>query len=926
MGVEEVLRAFDTSPNGLSSEEASRRAINFGPNELPKPPKDPLWKKFVRQFKDLIVVVLLVSAVVSAVVGVAEGEGASDTIVIVTILLLNATIGTYQEAKAEKAVESLSEMAADKVRVLRDGGEVELPTRELIPGDIVFVEAGDRVPADGRIVTSMNLKVEEGALTGESVPVEKGPEPVNDPKAALADRRDVVYSGTTVSYGKATVVVTATGPRTEIGKIADLLAQTEETETPLSKSLAKVGKQLTGIILVVCAVVFVVSIAAKGAELGLRGATVEAVLVAISLAVAAVPEGLPAIVTTTLSLGAIRLAERNAIVKNLRAVETLGCTTVICSDKTGTLTKNEMTVRRVFTTGRLFDVTGTGYLPAGEIQKHGLRVDRESAGEALLMTIKVGALCNTSRLFLDEEGRWSVAGDPTEGALLVLADKTFFKVEELRAAEPQVWEFPFDSKRKLMTTGHRVGDRVFLYTKGAPEKLMVACDKIHEKRGAVVPMTAQHRDLIRHVIDGLSKQALRCLGMAYRELPGDVDLDSREPTAWESGLTWAGMVAMIDPARDEAKEAIRKCRKAGIRVKMITGDYEVTAHAIAQELGIAEPGEPYLTGSDIDSASRDQLREVKVFARASPENKITIVDALQEDREVVAMTGDGVNDAPALKKADVGVGMGITGTDVSLEAADLVLADDNFATIVAAVEEGRAIYANMKKFIQFLTSSNVGEILIIFVGLLVFGSTPLVATQILWINLVTDGFPAIALGFEPADADIMDRPPRDPNHPIIDREMKKTILLVGVVMMATTLGAFAITRHINVAKLSAEVAAGGLALTQAEIAEIAVHRANAVAFCTTVVLQMVNVLNCRTEGSLFAMKDKFRNPTLIFAILLSLGLQFAVVYTPGLNEVFHVAPMLASDRPVLVWGDWLVIGAMSLVLLLAVEVEKRVSK
>ncbi|MHA1733226.1 MAG: cation-translocating P-type ATPase [Promethearchaeota archaeon] len=923
MSTDEVLRELETSSDGLPQTEAEARLLRYGPNELPKPEKEPVWKKFLRQFTDLIVIVLVVAAVVSAVVGVLEGEGMSDTIVIVIILLLNATIGTYQEVKAEKAVESLQTLEQHQVRTKRDGEEKLVEGKKLVPGDVIFIEAGDTIPADGRILTSMNLKVEEGALTGESVPVEKDSRPLPDPEITLADRHDMVYSGTSVSYGKAEVIVTGTGLHTEIGKIATMLAETEETTTPLAKSLDKVGKQLTQVILVVCAAVFLISILRALDQV--QEAVVEALLVAISLAVAAIPEGLPAIVTTTLSLGTIKLAERNSIVKNLKAVETLGCTTYICSDKTGTLTRNEMTVKKIYTRKRLYDVTGSGYAPQGEIQKHGITV--EAPKDALRMTIKVGAMCNTAKLLQNEEGYWEVAGDPTEGALLTLAEKSYFSLKELKEKEPQVWEYPFDSKRKLMSTAHETGGKVMFYTKGAPERLVERCAKFHDRTG-LVDTTEKHRELLRKVVTGLSKQALRCLGMAYKELPAGTDFSSKDPDEWEQDLVWAGLVAMMDPPRDEAKDAIKLCKKAGIKVKMITGDYEVTASAIAQELGMIEPGEPYLTGTQIDGATDEELREVKVFARASPENKIRIVNALQKVNEVVAMTGDGVNDAPALKQADVGVGMGITGTDVSKEAADIVLADDNFATIVAAVEEGRAIYANMKKFIQFLISSNVGEILIIFVGLLLFDHAPLLATQILWINLVTDGFPAIALGFEPPDPDIMERPPRDPERPLVDKPMWKNILLVGITMMVATLGAFALTYSINIQNLESILSSDPNAFdaylkagqtAQDFVVEVATHRATAVAFTACVILQMLNVLNCRTEGSVFKINN-LRNPLLMFAVLLSTGLQFMVIYTPGLNGVFHVAPLL--DRPVLVWGDWLVIFLFSLSLLVAVEVQK----
>lgn len=918
---EEVLSALDSSKDGLSDAEARARLDKFGPNALPPPEREPIWKKFVNQFKELIVIVLVIAAVISGVIGVVEGEGVSDTIVIVIILLLNAFIGTYQEVKAEKAVESLSSMTTEEVRVIREGKPELVDTKELVPGDIVFIEMGAHVPADGRVIEGMNLKIEEGALTGESVPVEKSAKTIQDPSTTLADRHNMVYSGTNTSYGKGRFVVTGTGLRTEIGKIATLLSQTEAKQTPLAKSLDKVGKQLTKVILAVCASVFVIFLLREGIE-GL----LDAILVAVSLAVAAIPEGLPAIVTTTLSLGTIKLAQRNSIVKNLKAIETLGCTTYICSDKTGTLTKNEMTVKKILTHKRLYDVTGTGYAPVGEIQKHALTIPVEEAKEGLLKTIQCGALCNTAQLFQNKDGYWEIAGDPTEGALLTLAQKSYFDLEELNEAQPQVWEYPFDSDRKLMSTAHEVDGKIMFYTKGAPERLIERCSQYWDRK-KIVDTTEKHRDLLRRVVTGLSKHALRCLGMAYKELPADTDFDSKDSDEWEQDLTWAGLVAMIDPARDEAKEAIRRCKAAGIKVKMITGDYEITAAAIAQELGMIDAGEKYLTGNQIDEAPDEELREVKVFARASPENKIRIVNALQDVDEVVAMTGDGVNDAPALKQADVGVGMGITGTDVSKEAADIVLADDNFATIVAAVEEGRAIYANMKKFIQFLISSNVGEILIIFVGLLIFEHAPLLATQILWINLVTDGFPAIALGFEPADPDIMDRDPRDPHHPIVDKEMWTNIIIVGLVMMATTLGAFAITQYINIQNLTAAVNAGTLSLNPPAgmsesnyIIEIAQHRATAVAFTVTVMLQLINVLNCRTEGSIFKIKNS-RNPLLIMAILLSIGLQFMVLYTPGLNAIFHVEP-LVEGHEILVWGDWLVVGVLSILLLVAVEIQK----
>jgi P-type Ca2+ transporter type 2C len=891
---EEVAKALGTDLHrGLTSEDAAARLSQYGRNELTAEAAVPAWRRFLSQFKDVLVILLLVATSVSAALWVYERDSALpyEAIAIFAIVLLNAAMGFIQESRAEAAVTALRAMSASEAHVIRDGERRSVPAAELVPGDLVLVEQGDTIPADARIVESTALQTAEAALTGESLPVSKDSAPIGA-GAPLADRDNMIFSGTAATYGRGTAVVTATGMQTEVGRIAGLLRETPTEQTPLQRELDRTGKVL-GLVVVVIAVVMIATIIFAEDIHGIA-AIVDVLILGVALAVAAVPEGLPAIVTAVLSIGVQRMARRNAIVRHLSAVETLGSASVIASDKTGTLTRNEMTVRVVITASGRFTFSGTGYAPEGEVRREdGDAIDGPLRFE-LERALAAADRANNSSI-REEDGRWIVEGDPTEGALIVAARKAGLRAEVLDTRLPRVAEVPFSSERKLMSTLHRDkerGDKEVVFSKGAPGVVLARCSRelVGEEPRQLTP---ERRDAINKINEELAGQSLRTIGVAIRRLFEDLPITKEKSieASVEQDLVFAGLIGMIDPPRAEASKAVARAREAGIRPLMITGDHPRTASVIARELGISADGRA-ITGIELDALSDEDLArtvlEVSVYARVNPNHKLRIVRALQTDRAIVAMTGDGVNDAPALKAADIGIAMGITGTDVSREAADIVLADDNFASIVAAVEEGRAIFANIRSFLRYLLSSNIGEVLTMFFGV-VFADKlglptekgavvlPLLATQLLWINLVTDGAPALALGIDPAEEDLMRQPPRPNGEPVITGEMWRGIFFTGVVMAAVTL-----------LMLDASLA-GGLVNGRSDL-----RYAHTMAFNTLTLAQLFNVFNSRSDQrSAFA--RLFSNQWVWAAIGLSLALQLVVLYVPAMQQAFGTVGLGASD-------------------------------
>ena len=878
---------------GLTDEDARARLERFGRNELAAEKPVPSWRRFLAQFQDVLVILLLVATAISAGLWAFERDAPLpyEAIAILAVVLLNATMGYVQETRAEAAVAALRAMSAADATVIRSGEPRTVGATEIVPGDIIVVEEGDTIPADARVVESAALQTAEAALTGESLPVSKNTAPIAE-DVPLGDRGNMIFSGTAATYGHGRAIVTATGMHTEMGRIAGLMKQTPDEATPLQRELDRTGKIL-GLVVIAIAVVMIVTIIIVEDVHGVA-ALFDVLILGVALAVAAVPEGLPAVVTAVLSIGVQRMARRNAIVRHLAAVETLGSATVIASDKTGTLTKNEMTVRVAVTASGRVTFEGSGYSPEGFVRSDGggpiegaLRVEIERA-------LAVADRANNATV-QQRDGRWTVQGDPTEGALLVAARKCGLSSADLDERLPRVGEVPFSSERKLMSTIHRDTGQEhagIVFTKGAPDVLLARCafEVFGDGRR---PLTGPRRDEILRVNESLAGEALRTLGVAARWLEEDAlaEHTARPDERVEQGLVFAGLIGMIDPPRAEAKDAVARARGAGIRPLMITGDHPRTAAVIAQELGISSDGRA-ITGAELDAlppeAGQRTVAAVSVYARVNPEHKLRIVDALQRAGAVVAMTGDGVNDAPALKKADIGIAMGITGTDVSKEAADMVLADDNFATIVAAVEEGRAIFANIRKFLRYLLSSNIGEVMTMFFGVVLsrqIGLTsagsgvvlPLAATQILWINLVTDGAPALALGVDPPDDGLMLQPPRPPGEGVLTAQMWRGILLVGVVMAVGTL-------YVLDASLPGGLIEGDGTLPYAQT----------MAFTTLMLFQLFNVLNARSDvRSAFA--GLFSNPWLWGAVAASLALQAAVVYLPFLQRAFGTVPLSGAD-------------------------------
>jgi len=807
---QEVLKHFSSEINGLGEGEAQKRLAQYGPNEIARKREISLARIFLSQFNSFIVYILVAAVIISLIL-----HEYIDSAVIIAILIVNAVLGFFQEYRAEKAIESLKKMAALQATVVRDGKKKRINTNKLVPGDVIAFESGDRIPADARIIEGYLLEVMESSLTGESLSVRKDSTPIDD-TSTLGDMKNMLFAGTNVTSGSGRAVVVRTGMETEMGKIAESIDSVEDDETPLQKRLDILGRKLGMLTLIICGIIIVFGIF-KG------GNILEMIMVGVSLAVAAVPEGLPIVVTIALALGVKRMVRHNALVKRLHSVETLGCTTVICTDKTGTLTRNEMTVTKLYVNDTIVDITGTGYGTSGEFFSSGEKIDPLPA-ELLL---SIGALNNDAALSEKE----SIIGDPTEGCLIVSAAKAGLRKSILNDKFPRVNEIPFDSERKRKSTVHRTKEGFFMYTKGAPDMVINLCSKIVAD-GKVSPLTDEAKNMIIETNKKFASQALRVLAFAYKPLASGKDIDKSD----ENDLIFVGLQGMIDPPRDEVRSAIEKCRNAGIRSIMITGDYALTAQAIAHQLGIEGDA---VTGEELTG-------------------------------EVVAMSGDGINDAPALKEADIGIAMGITGTDVTKETADMVLLDDKFTSIVNAVEQGRGIYENIKKFVNYLLSSNLGEVLILFIAMIIgFKDSsgaivmPLLATQILWLNLITDGLPAVALGVDPIRKGIMDVPPRNPDEPIITKNMATNIIIISVLMAAGVL--FIFNRFLPEGDTIART----------------------IAFTSIVMLEMVRVTMIRSQYKL----PFFSNMYLIGAVILSVLLQVAVVYVPVMNIIFKTTAL-----------------------------------
>ncbi len=871
--VEDTAGILNTSAaSGLSANEARARFLKFGANQLQEKKGVSPFSIFLEQFKNIIVWILIGAALVSGFL-----QEWIDALAIIAIVILNAILGFVQEYRAEKSLAALKKLSSPSSKVIRDGRLEIIPSSELVPGDLVELEAGDSMPADSRLVwVSSNFNAQEASLTGESSPVAKTVHALGEKEIPLADRANMVYMGTSVASGKAKALVAYTGMKTELGKIAGMVQAIGRETTPLQKKIEEFGRWIVYLCFALVALVFLLE--------WLRGGKImDVFLTAVSLAVAAIPEGLPAVVTIALALGVHRMVRRNALIRKLPSVETLGCTTVICSDKTGTLTKNEMTVQKLFTGGRLFDVTGIGYAPKGEFLLGKERVD--VAGYPDMKTLlRCGVLCNGAEL-VEKSGAYIIMGDPTEGALLTAAGKAGMVKKELENEFGFVDEIPFDSNRKKMTIIRQSAGRTTAFIKGAPDVLLNDCVNI-EENGAVRKLTAGDRELVAKTNDRLAGEAMRVLAVACREL--EAGGGKYEADAVERGLTFVGLVAMIDPPREEVKEAMRECRNAGIKAVMITGDHKNTAVAIAKSLGFFESDSLALSGEELDGLSDEALynevKRVSVYARVSPEHKLRVVRAWRRHGEIVAMTGDGVNDAPAVKEADIGVAMGITGTDVTKEVSDMVITDDNFASIVSAVEEGRGIYSNIKKFIHYLLSCNAGEILVMLISSLAGLPVPLLPIHILWVNLVTDGLPALALGVDPVEPDIMKKAPRKTTEKVVTKDRALLMLIQGLFIAVCTLAAFIFVLFVE---------------------KEGIVRARTAAFIVLACSQLFHAFNCRSMTESLFKIGIMTNKKLIAATGISFILQMAAVYLPFAQKIFKTE----SLGPV----DWIfVIGVSSL--------------
>ena len=889
MSPQDVLELLETVPDGLSSIHAQERLERFGPNELTPGKKISPLLIFLRQFGNLLIAILIAATIISFILG-----ESLDAYVILIIVLACAVLGFVQEYRAERAAAALQKMAAPEATVIRDGREQVIPARDVVPGDILALHTGDRVAADGRLLEQFNLMADEAVLTGESTAVSKDVAPLPSPDTAIADRRCLIFGGTVITYGRGLAVVTATGMDTEFGRIAGLLEEVATERTPLEKRMHTIGRVLSFICLVVAGGATILGV--------FRGyGWLEMLIWGISLAVAAVPEALPAVVTGALAIGTTRMARRHAIVKRLPAVETMGCTTVICTDKTGTLTKNEMTVRRVFLEGLDLEVSGSGYEPVGTFSVQGEEM-APAASPVLEFAARISMLCNDASLE-ESAGAWRVLGDPTEGALLVLGRKAGLDPQNLKREYPRVAEVPFSSDRKRMSTIHRDADAFLMCLKGAPESLLSHCQRVLTSEGEK-SLTSQEQQQIMVRAGNMAAEAFRLLGLAYRRLE---EVPELTPQAEEADLVWVGLVGLIDPPRPEARDAVARCYQAGIRVIMVTGDHPDTARAVAREVGLIS-GEHndhrVLSGHDLnimgDQELREAMAEVAVFARVAPDHKLRLVDLLKAQGEVVAMTGDGVNDAPALKRADIGVAMGITGTEVTKETAAMILADDNFATLVAAVEEGRAIYDNIKKYLIFLLSCNLAEILVLTGAFFIGMPMPLIALQILWVNLTTDGLPALALGVDPPAPDTMSRPPRPPQEGVFTGAVTGLLAVISLYLTLVLIPLFAYYYYGN---------PWGLKGSEQVLIE-----AQTMVFITLVLAELVNVFNCRSDHlSLFSV-GIFANKFLIASALVSLAMMVAVIEWDPLAALFHTTPLR--------WRDWLLAAALALLIVPVVEAAK----
>ena len=870
--VNEVEQKLGTDlKKGLSSDEVVKRQEKYGFNELKAAKKKTLLQRFLDQFKDFSIIVLIIAAIVSGAVGIANGEGVTDTIIIMIVVIVNAIIGVSQEAKAEKSLEALQKLTDHAAKVIRNENITVISAKELVPGDIVVLDTGDYIPADLRVIEAVNLKAQESSLTGESVPVEKNIEKIENNEVGIGDRVNMLFSSSLVTYGRGKGIVVETGMTTEVGKIAGMINDVEKQETPLQTKLNKLGKTLGIVALAICVFIFIVGLIQGKEPIGMF-------MTAVSLAVAAIPEGLAAVSTIVLAIGVQKMVKKNAIVKRLPAVETLGSATVICSDKTGTLTQNKMTVKKIFWNDAIRDLDNIG---------------ENEIDEELKKLVYANMLCNDTKI--SNEGE--LTGDPTETALVDMAFKLDFD-PSIYDRTPRIEEVPFDSERKLMTTVNKVDDDYVVYTKGGIDELLKRCNS-YEINNNVNNDLGAYINKIRQENEKMAKEALRVLGCAYKVI--DHFPSKEEMKNIENNLTFIGMVGMIDPPRQEAKVAVEKCKTAGIKTVMITGDHKITATAIARELGILENDDEAITGQDLENMTDEELeknvRHYSVYARVSPEHKVRIVKAWQKNGEIVAMTGDGVNDSPALKTSDIGCAMGVVGTDVAKEAADVILTDDNFATIVSAVEEGRRIYDNILKVIQFLLSSNIGEIVVLFLATLLtplfanwFGITDithleiLLPIHILWINLVTDSLPALALAFDPANSDIMTRKPAKPGKGIFTKAMTWRIIYQGIMIGLLTLAAYAI----GLATTNEPI--NGLTLEQSKI-----EVGQTMAFITLALSELVHVFNVRDNKKSIFKTKVFNNKKLVWAIIASAALMFVILLIEPLRNIFSI-PILPTQN------------------------------
>lgn len=876
--VEKVVEEFNTSlSKGLTMSNAQTRLERFGYNEFVRKKSKSLLMKFLEQFKSFMIIILLIAAIISGVTGYLHGEGFTDAVIILVIVFVNALIGLIQEEKAEKSLEALEKMSAPQCKVIRDGKVLVIESRELVPGDLVVLDTGDAVPADLRLTEAVNLKIQEAALTGESVPSEKEITTLTGENVPLGDQNNIVFSSTNVVYGRGKGIVIRTGMNTEVGKIASMIQSVPNTQTPLQQKLDKLGKHLGIAALVICGLIFVVGVLYGNDLLSMF-------MVAVSLAVAAIPEGLPAVSTIVLAVGVQRLAKKNAIVRSLPSVETLGSTNVICSDKTGTLTQNKMTVTKIFTGNRVT-----------EVEKMKLPLSEEER-----QLIQIAILANDTKLTEEAKG-YTTTGDPTETALIDLGIKFDLNKNIWEQKYKRIAEIPFDSERKLMTTVHKKDNsEIYVYTKGGLDELLNCCSSI-QINGEIIPLSEEYKNTIKAENVNLAENALRVLAMAYKKeqvVPQAITCE-----VLEQNLIFVGMVGMIDPPRPEVKDAVKKCRQAGIKPVMITGDHLITAKAIARELHILQENDLAITGAELEKMSDVELKEkvkhISVYARTSPEHKMRIVKVLQSKGAVVAMTGDGVNDAPALKLADIGVAMGITGTDVSKEAADIVLVDDNFTTIVSSVEEGRRIYDNILKAVEFLLSCNIGEIVVLFVAVMANWATPLLPVHILWINLVTDSLPALALSVDPADPDTMKRKPINSKKPILNKRFSILLLIQGAMIGALALTAFQI------------------GLNTTAIQEDAIEVARAMCFSVLAFSQLIHVFNIRSNIR-SAFSNLFSNKYLLGAIAISVGLMLLVLEIPYLHDLFHINHLTNMQ--------WIWVAVLSIAPIPIVEIVKLIER